>query len=318
MVATLTEPKVYRIGNLEIGGDRGERPTLLLPSMFHAKDKILSSRRQGVFDREKAAAYLARMEELSQATGVLAMVAMVSNWEDEFRRYVEFYREHTQLPFACDVWMVKRRLACAKVVADLGLQDVFLYNSITPWDAKDVPLADQVKELRDLGIRHVMLQAFDEADTTPAGRLKSLDVLLEEVNKANFASILVDSSCMSLPSLPYSLAANHMIKEGYGFPCGQATSNGSYMWRKELAERFGPEAFPAVDAAVESLSVFWDSDFVFCGPVVGIGRVMMAAVVGDVMAAVRRYQEKGVLPAPGHPLERMFPDFYRQLVQPAV
>ncbi len=314
----MVEPKLCRIGRLEVGGAPGERPALLIASMFHGKDKMLTSRRRGTFDREAAGRALRRLEELSELTGVPAMVAMVSNWEDEFRRYVEFHREHTDLPFACDVWLVKRRLACARVVAELGLQENFLYNSITPWDAKDVPLAEQVRELKELGIRHVVVQAFDEADTSAAGRIKSLDALMEEVAKGGFDSILVDTSCMSLPALSFSLEANRLIKERYGFPAGQATANGTYMWRKELTERLGEGHFPAADAAAEALSAFHHSDFIFSGPVVGQERVVVATAVAAVLSAGVRYQTTGMQPIAGHPLERLFPDFARQLVPVAV
>lgn len=306
------EQNVYRIGNVTVGGQPGERGTLLIASMFHNKDKILEKRKGGLFDRERAKAYLERQDELSRLTGVAAMTAMVSNSGEEFAQYLDFYLETTDAPFACDVWMAKKRLECARVVAKLNLQDKFLYNSITPWD-KEPSLPDQVAELKDLGIKHVVIQAFDESDKRGTGRVRSLDALFEEVAKGEFQSILVDTSSMSLPTTPFCYEGNRLIKEKYGFPCGQATSNGTYMYRKDMEVNF-PDGFPAVDASVEGISALF-SDFMFYGPAVGANRVFLSVAMADLLAASWRY-DRNVAPLPqdpNHPLNRMFPKFVAEM-----
>ncbi len=47
---------------------------------------------------------------------------------------MDFFVSVTGMPFAIDIWVQKTRLAAARYIAGLGLQDRLLYNSITPWD----------------------------------------------------------------------------------------------------------------------------------------------------------------------------------------
>src|SRR5512135_3597346 len=107
------------------------------------------------------------------------------------------------MPFGIDMWVAEKRAKATEYVAKLGLQDKFLYNSITPWD-KDIK--GQVSRLKDLGIKHVVVQAFDDADQSPAGRVKSLDSLLEK-GAGDFDTVIVDTSVMNLPATSFSLAA---------------------------------------------------------------------------------------------------------------
>jgi tetrahydromethanopterin S-methyltransferase subunit H len=206
-----TEQRVCEIRGIKIGGQPGENPPLLIASMFHNKDRILEDRK-GNFDRKRAKELIKRQEELSEATGIPAMVAMVANTPEEAKIYIDFFLETTDMPFGIDMWVAEKRARATEYVAELGVQEKFLYNSITPWD-KDIK--GQVARLKDLGIRHVIVQAFDDTDQTPAGRLKSLESLLAQ-GAGDFDTVIVDTSVMNLPSTSFSLLANRLIKERLG------------------------------------------------------------------------------------------------------
>jgi tetrahydromethanopterin S-methyltransferase subunit H len=182
------EQKVYNLNGIKVGGQPGENPPLQIASMFHNKDRIVTDRK-GNFNRTKAAELIKTMEQLSASTGIPAMVAMVANSPEEAKIYVDFYRETTTMPFGIDMWVAEKRAQATEYVAKLGLQDQFLYNSITPWD-KDIK--GQVQKLKDLGIKHVVVQAFDDADQSPAGRLKSLENILAQ-GADGFETIIVDT-----------------------------------------------------------------------------------------------------------------------------
>ncbi len=124
------------------------------------------------------------------------MVAMVANSAEEAKIYIDFFRETTNMPFGIDMWVAEKRAEATEYVAKLGLQDKFLYNSITPWD-KDIK--GQVHKLKDLGIKHVVVQAFDDAGPDPrAGRLNSLEKILAQ-GADGFETVIVDTSVMNLP-----------------------------------------------------------------------------------------------------------------------
>ena len=304
-----TEQKVFTIGNIKIGGQPGENPPFLIASMFHNKDRVLIDRK-GNFDREKARELIKRQEELSRSTGIPSMVAMVANTPEEAQVYIDFYVETTEMPFGIDMWVAEKREKATEYVAKLGLQDKFLYNSITPWD-KDIK--GQIKRLKDLGIKHVVIQAFDDTDQTPSGRLKSLEDILSQ-GADTFETILVDTSVMNLPATSFSLIANRLIKEKYGLPCGGAYSNGTHMW-KEAKEVWGIEGFRAMDAVTQALgSILW-SDFNFYGPIVTAGRIFPAVATAHILLSTLVYYERGTLPEnPQIPIKLYFKDFVEKLL----
>ena len=301
------EQKIFNIGGITVGGQPGENPPLLIGSMFQKGDIILKNRKEGKFDERGAQERIHELERASRETGIPSLIAMVANSEDEMKNYIDFFVSVTDMPFAIDIWQQRTRIAVARYIAERGLQNRSLYNSITPWD-EDIEA--QVYELRELGIKHVVVQVFDMEDKRPTGRVKSLKKLLPIVEKGNFASILVDTAVMNLPATVFSLISNHLIKKEFGLPVGFAPSNGTYMWRKAASEH-DKMKFPAIDAGVHAVSALI-SDFLFFGPLIGTGRVFPAVAAATSMIAALAFHENASLPTGRHPLNLLFPDVVEQ------
>jgi tetrahydromethanopterin S-methyltransferase subunit H len=213
------------------------------------------------------------------------------------------------MPFGIDMWVAEKRAQATEYIAKLGLQDKFLYNSITPWD-KDIK--GQVAKLKDLGIKHVVVQAFDDADQTPAGRLKSLEQILSQ-GADSFDTIIVDTSVMNLPATSFSLKANRLIKEKLGLPCGGAYSNGTHMW-KEAKNIWSLDGFKAMDAVAQGMaSVLW-SDFNFYGPIVTAPRIFPAVAAAHILLTTLVYDETKKISENGNlPIKKYFGDFLAKL-----
>ncbi len=303
------EQKVFSINNIKIGGQPGENPPLLIASMFHNKDRILTDRK-GDFNRHRAKELIKKQEELSASTGIPSMVAMVANTPEEAEIYIDFYIETTTMPFGIDMWIAEKRAKATEYVAKMGVQDKFLYNSITPWD-KDIK--GQINKLKDLGIKHVVVQAFDDKDQTPAGRLKSLENILSQ-GADGFDTVIVDTSVMNLPATSFSLIANRLIKEKLGLPCGGAYSNGTHMW-KAAKDIWGLDGFKAMDAVAQAMSsVLW-SDFNFYGPIVTAPRIFPAVATAHILLSTFVYDETKIIPENGSlPIRKYFPDFIEKLL----
>jgi len=304
------EQKVCTINGIKVGGQPGENAPLLIGNMFQKGDTLIESRKEHKFNRKEAQERIHEMERLSQETGIPGMVAMVANTLDEMKIYVDFFINVTEMSFAIDIWVPKTRVAAARYIAELGLQERLLYNSITPWDED---IAGQVAELKELGIKHVVVQAFDMEDKGPTGRLKSLQRMLPLVEQGDFQSILVDTVVMNLPFTAFSLTANRLIKQEFGLPVGCAPANGTYMWRKSLGVE-GRSKFLAVDAAIEAVAAM-GSDFIFYGPMSGTSRVFTAVAVATSLLATLAYTEGGSLPSRSHPLNLLFPEAVEQLLK---
>ncbi len=303
------EQKVFTIGEIKIGGQPGDNPPLQIASMFHNKDRILEDRK-GNFDRNRAKELIRKQEELSASTGIPSMVALMANTAEEAQIYIDFYLETTDMPFGIDMWVAEKRAKATEYVSKLGVQDKFLYNSITPWD-KDIK--GQVSKLKDLGIKHVVVQAFDDKDQSPAGRLNSLENLLSQ-GAGEFETVIIDTSVMNLPATSFSLIANRMIKEKTGLPCGGAYSNGTHMW-KESMKSWGLEGFRAMDAVAQGMSSALWSDFNFFGPIVTAPRIIPAVATAHMLLSTLVYEETNNIPENDNlPIRKYFPDFLGKLI----
>lgn len=306
----MAEQKVSRIGKIQVGGQSGENPPVLIGSIFHKGDRLLKGRKGARFDREGAAALLKRQDQLSAQTGIPALVDIVANSGEEFRAYIDFIAGVTEAPLAVDAWKLEPKLEAARYMKELGLLDRMLYNSITPWSED---LAREVDALGEIGVKHLVVVAFDLEDKMPSGRFKALQKLLPSLEALRPQTIWVDTSTMNVPAEAFCLLANREIKKRYGFLTGSAPANGTYMWKK-ARELWGAPGFAAVDAAVHALAAFYEHDFLFYGPLLGAPRIFPAVAAAASMRAVRAYAEEGRVPASkDHPLHRFFPEFAAQL-----
>ncbi len=304
------EQKIAEIGGIKIGGQPGENPIVLIGSIFHKGDGLIEHRKEGRFNRKKARELIETQERFSRETGLPCMIDIVANSGDEFKAYLDFVIEVTELPFAIDAWMMKPKLEAARYVGSLGLLDRMLYNSLTVWSEE---LKREKDEMREIGVQHLVLVPFDDQDLMPSGRIKGLHRLFEVLGEAEFESLLIDTSIMNVPATGISCLANYRIKEEFGLPVGSAPANGSYMW-KEARELWGKEGFAGIDAAVHSIAgVLWH-DFLFYGPLTGAQRIFPAvATASSILAAIRYGEDQSLPQRKDHPFRKLFHAFVEKL-----
>ncbi len=283
------EQKVCEVGGVKFGGQPGEYPCVCVSSIFQKGDKVFSGKRKEGFDEKRAEELLKNQERLSVETGVPGMADIVANTGAEFERYIDFVAEKSTMPFCIDAWVMKPKLAGAKYCAEKGLMDRMFYNSLTVWEQD---LETEVKEIADIGVKHVLLVAFDQEDQMPSGRISGTQKMLDAIDKvgAEFESIFVDTSVMNGPAAAFCGVANRMIKEKWGFPVSSAPSNGSYMDLKRFRELLGFNGWAATDAALEGLSAFYYHDMIFSGPMAGAERIIPAVAEAEGLPGDRGFR----------------------------
>ena len=307
------EQQIFEIGGIKVGGQPGQHPTVVVPSIFQKGDKVFEgAKRKEGFNERRAEELLKTTDKLSKETGVPCMADIVANTGEEFKRYIDFVTSVTDMPFCIDAWVMKPKLEGASYCAERGLLDRMFYNSLTIWE-KD--LETEIKEIADIGVKHVLLVAFDQEDQMPTGRITGTQKILDAIEKAGtqFKSTLIDTSAMNAPAVAFCSLANRLIKEKWGFPCVSAPSNGSYMW-KAARERWGFNGWAGADAALEGLAAIMYHDMVFSGPIAGSPRIFPAIAMANAFITTLTFAETKQLPASeNHPLNRLFPDFVGQL-----
>ena len=306
------EQKVCEVGGVKFGGQPGEYPTVVVSSIFQKGDKVFEGKRKEGFDEKRAEELLKTQDKLWQETGVPGMADIVANTGKEFQTFIDFVTSVTDMPFCIDAWVMKPKLEGAAYCAEKGLLDRMFYNSLTVWEQD---LETEIREISQMGVKHVLLVAFDQEDQMPSGRISGTQKLLDAIDKvgAKFESIFVDTSVMNGPATAFCGVANRMVKEKWGFPTASAPSNGSYMW-KEARELWGFKGWSAADSALEALSSFFYHDMIFSGPMAGAPRIFPAVAMADAFTATAAFAETKKLPKDSnHPLFKRFPDFVEQL-----
>lgn len=307
-----TEQKVAEIGGIKFGGQPGQYPCVCVSSIFQKGDKVFEGKRKEGFNEDRARELLQTQDKLFKETGVPGMADIVANTGEEFKRYISFVAENSTMPFCVDAWVMKPKLEGARFCAENGLLDRMFYNSFTVWEPD---VETEIKEIYDMGIKHVLLVAFDQEDQMPSGRITGTQKLLDAIDRvgAKFETIIVDTSVMNGPATAMCSIANRMIKEKWGFPVGSAPANGSYMW-KAARDLWGFKGWAASDAALEGLSSFFYHDIIFSGPMAGSTRIMPAVAMAEAFLATAIFAETKKLPElECHPLHLLFPDFVNQL-----
>ncbi len=307
-----TKQQVCEIGGVKFGGQPGEHPTVVCSSIFQKGDRVFEGKRKQGFDEKRAETLLKTQDKMWAETGVPGMADIVANTGKEFETYVDFVTSVSDMPFCIDAWQMKPKLAGAAYCAEKGLLDRMFYNSLTVWEED---LETEIREISQLGVKHVLLVAFDMADQLPQGRITGTQKLLDAIEKvgARFESVFVDTSVMNGPATAFCGMANQLIKEKWGFPTSSAPSNGSYMW-KQAREMWGFKGWAAADAALEGLAAFMYHDMIFSGPMAGATRIFPAVAMADAFTAAAAFaRHKTLPPSDSHPLNKLFPDFVGQL-----
>lgn len=306
------EQQVCNVGGVKFGGQPGEYPTVVCSSIFQKGDRVFEGKRKEGFDEKLAEKLLKNQDRISSESGVPGMADIVANTGKEFKTFIDFVVSVSDMPFCIDAWVMKPKLEAAAYCAEKGLLDRMFYNSLTVWE-KDIE--SEVREMAQIGVKHVLLVAFDQDDQMPTGRITGTQKLLDAIEKADakFESLFVDTSVMNGPATAFCGIANRLIKEKWGFATASAPSNGSYMWQK-AREMWGFRGWSAADAALEALSAFMYHDMIFSGPMAGATRIIPAVAMADAFLATAVFSETKKLPKdPDHPLFKLFPDFVDQL-----
>jgi tetrahydromethanopterin S-methyltransferase subunit H len=301
--------KVVEIEGIKIGGT-GENPTVLIGTMFYTGHKIVERRKEGKFNRKRAEELINMQETLSDETGIPSMLDIVAVSAEEFKNYIDFVADVTDMPFMIDAWKIPPKIGAAKYVKEIGLENRVIYNSLSPWSED---LDKEIAELKKIGLKHGLTVAYNMADPTVEGRISLLnDLLLPSLEKAGFENILIDTSVLNTPAIALSILANKQIKEEFGYPVGCAPSNGTDMW-KYPREQWGKIGFAAVDSAAHAISALMWNDFMLYGAIENAKWIFPAVATASSILATFLYDETEKLPSDTHPISKLFPEFVEQL-----
>ncbi|MHA2207150.1 MAG: tetrahydromethanopterin S-methyltransferase subunit H family protein [Candidatus Thorarchaeota archaeon] len=262
MLEYKSEQKTLKIGDVRIGGLPGRIPTVLIPSIFYTKDRLVKNADKGEIDKSASENLLNMLTNLTEKTGLGTMLDVVATTSDAMERYLQFLVDRTDFPLLIDGSdSLEVNTAGIKFAKEAGFLDRVIINSLSP-DTKD-ELFDVVQET---GLTNALLLTFNSASMISASkRVEVAEVLIQKAQAAGVSNILIDTGVMDLPTLGIACKTQHILKDKFGYPVGNGAHNAISTWAG-LVPKFGKEAKKSAVVGSNLMPVSLGADFVLMGP----------------------------------------------------
>ncbi len=298
--------EVFDVGGVRLGGQPGELPTVMVGSIFFHGDRTVTDPVKGEFDKDRALKLLREEEEQSLRTGNPRMVDVNGVEPGALVKFIDFVAENTESPFLIDAVTTEAKVAAIKHVAEVGLVDRCVFNSIGQ-DTKP----DDLAAIKEAGIKSAILLLFNKRRPTIEGRLEVLQGmgstkgLLQTAKEMGIGNFLVDVSVIDVPDPGPAAKACFLVKERFGLPVGCGPHNAVQMWRQ--GGRLDRAEMDSPNAIAHATPILMGASFVLYGPVSYARRVYLPCALADAYVAYCMRQEYGIRPlTKNHPLFRIF------------
>jgi tetrahydromethanopterin S-methyltransferase subunit H len=300
------EQKVFRAGSVEMGGQPGERPTVLVGSLFYKGHKAVTDPKTGQFDKKMVEGDIQLVLEWSDKMGLPVIFDLVGSYAPALERYIEFVANACTAPFLVDGTGDESRIPAMRRAKEWGLLDRAILNSI------DFATSDEtLAEIKAIGVKHSVLLAFESRHLLPEKKVELLGGepgkykgLLQKAKEAGVDSYIIDVAVLDVVSIGLCARTQELVKEQHGLPVGCAPPNAIFQWEK-AATVMGKEGRVITDAAACVFLRDHGADFLLFGPCNKAAQVFPAVAVTDSILAYYQRRMNKVVVQPG-PLNKIF------------
>ncbi len=302
-----TEQRIFDIGGVEIGGQPGELPTVLMGNIFYKGMPEVVDHEKGEFKTKPVSKWISVAEELSEKTGVPHCLDVMASHPMAMEKYVLFVAEKSSGVFLIDGSTSETQVAGLKAIRDHGLQKRAMFNGISPQTT-----GEELDAIRECEVRAAIVMAQNELDYSPAGRVAALKRsegqkgLVKIAEEAGVEKILVDTIVFDIPSIGYAVEAIKLVKEELGYPAGCSPANATFDW-KRVQDKALRRGFAAYNASAHTIAQMVGADFLIYGPLKQARNVIPACAMADAIIAYHSSKLYGTKPlTANHPLYKIF------------
>jgi len=289
-----SEQQVFQISDISIGGVPGQRPVVLVGSLFYHGHKILKDEMAGIFDEPAAEQLLKSQDEMSDKTGNPCMVDVVAVSLPAMKKALEFIVDHTKAPIMVDSPSAEVRVAGLSYAREQQILDRVVYNSINP-----LSKPDEMEAVKSSGVQSAILLAYNMKDFSSKGRVTCIKELLGKKEEFGIKKPLIDTCVLDLPTLGQALQAMYELKDSTGLPVGCGAHNAVALWRG-LKTKMGEPAVKPCLASVNATAAAVGADFVLYGPIDDARVVFPAVAMVDTAYSQTVIEKKMQIPK-NHP-----------------
>ena len=286
MLEFKTEQKSVEIGNVKLGGQPGEYPTVMIGTVFYAKHKALLNEKTGEFDKKMLEQELNDYTEVIEDTGMQGIIDVVGGYPEALAKQCEYISDTVEYPFLVDGLNDTARIPAIEILSEKGLLKKAILNSID-----DATSEENLLKLKDIGLNNAVLLTFSSRHMFPKQKLEFLkNELIPKANKANIKNIIVDTAVLDLASMGINVETVQLVKEELGLPAGFAPANAIYGWN--YVKKFGDIPRCGAIASQMAYCVNAGSDFVLFGPI-KFAKCVVPSI--SLINAINSYYRKRIL-----------------------
>lgn len=291
--------KILEVGGIQIGGQPGELPTVLIGSIFHVGHKIVKDRMLGIFDKNRAESLIKVQEEMSEKTGVPCMLDIVGENSKVLTKYIDFISNISDAPFLINGPNSSVRCAATQYAMEIGLKEKAIYNSI------NYTLGiEEVRAIKNTGIETAIVQAFNPKNPRPLGMISILEELMNGIKKAGIIKCLFFTPVLDVPSIAFGAYGTRLVKEKFGMPTGTAPIGVVGRWNR--VKKLGSYDKKICRAAAATLTQSMGVDFLIYGSLAKAKDIFSVCSMNDAIIAYNM-TNLGIKPlTKNHPLYKIF------------
>ncbi|MEM2341186.1 MAG: tetrahydromethanopterin S-methyltransferase subunit H [Candidatus Bathyarchaeia archaeon] len=289
------EQITFEIAGIRVGGQPCENPTVMIGSIFYKGDKNIQDEKSGAFNRTAAEDLITKLEEVSDKTGLPAMLDVVCSNPENAKKYLEFAADSTKMPILIDYVSEDAGLSGMEVAKDLGILERTILNSINPETKPSI-----YEKAKDVGIKSAIALTYStKAIISYRERIRLLETLIPKIESAGITNILIDTVVLDIATLGLACKAIFEVKERYGYPAGCGAHNAIASW-KSLKEKKDKILTMSCSSVVNGLPVAIGADFILYGPINDAEYIFPAiSLINAAYAQI--LMEEGKRPPSNHP-----------------
>ena len=300
MILFSKEQKVLKIGNTFLGGQPGEYPPVAVGTVFYTKHKALKNEKTGDFDKNLVEEEIIEFITITEENGIQAIIDIVGAHPEALIKECNYIADLVDVPFLVDGLNDEVRIPAMKGLAEVGLLDRAILNSID-----ENTTEDSCRQLKEIGVQNTVLLAFGIKAMFPAQKLTFLkEYLIPKAETAGIENIIIDTAVLDLPSVSINAEATTLIKNELGIPTGYAPANAIYGW--DFVKKYGEMTRCGAISSIMVNCIDAGGDFVLFGPIKFAKCVIPSlALVAGMQSYYRRRILKKAVPE-GSPLNYVF------------
>ncbi|MFW9874419.1 MAG: hypothetical protein ACFFG0_15040 [Candidatus Thorarchaeota archaeon] len=280
------DQKVVEIGNVKIGGQPGENPTVMIGTVFYTNHKALLDEKTGKFDKTILESEVNEFISIIEDTGMQAMIDVIGGYPEALFKECAYIAELIDCPFLVDGLNDESRIYAMERLNETGLLDRAILNSID-----DNTSEETLIKLKEIKIKNTILLTFGSRTIYPKQKLSLLtSKLIPAAEKANINNLIVDTAVLDLPSIGINFETTKLVKSELGLPTGYAPANAIYGWK--FVKRYGDSSRCAAIASLMTNCVDSGADFVLFGPI-KYAKCIIPSV--SLLIGIKSYYRKRIL-----------------------